>query len=134
MDTPGGVTIMWDVKLDRCVRPLDLNLDWCVAIEINLGSKKCTLINVYMPYQCHDNEPMYVDKLGIFKAITNELDNTCYAIIGDWNANLYDIDNSLFAGHMITFCSENNFKFHLVHTYQKDCVHMSVKGGIQPPC
>ena len=36
---PGGVTIMWDVNLDRCVRPLDLNLDWCVA----MGSKKCTM-------------------------------------------------------------------------------------------
>ena len=41
----------------------------------------------------------------ILKAITDELDNTCYAIIGDWNTNLCDIDNSLFAGPMINFCS-----------------------------
>ena len=34
---PGGITIMWDTKLDRCVRPLDLHLDWCVAIEMSLG-------------------------------------------------------------------------------------------------
>ena len=27
----------------------------------------------------------------------------CYAIIGDWNANLYDIDNSMFAGYMFNF-------------------------------
>ena len=58
---PGGVTIMWDVKLDRCVRPLDLNLDWYLAIEITLGSKKCTIFNAcIMPYQCHDTVPMYV--------------------------------------------------------------------------
>ena len=37
--TPGGVTTMWDTKLDRCVRPLDIHLDWCVAVEITLGSK-----------------------------------------------------------------------------------------------
>ena len=37
---PGGVTMMWYTKLDKCVRPLDIHLGWCVAIEITLGSKK----------------------------------------------------------------------------------------------
>ena len=40
-------------------------------------------------------------QLSIIKAIIDELDNTCYAIVGDWNANLKDIDNSLFANHML---------------------------------
>ena len=72
---PGGVTIMCDVKLDRCVIALDLNLDWCVVIEITVG-KKCTIFNVHMLYQCNDNEPMYVEKLDILKTITDELNNT----------------------------------------------------------
>ena len=114
---PGGVIIMWDVKLESFVKPLDLNLDWCVAIEITLGAKKCVIFNVYMPYQCNDNEPLYVEKLGILKAIIDELDNTCYAIVGDWNANLKNIDNSLFANHMLNFCSENNLKI-------SSCVHL----------
>ena len=70
-----------------------------------------------MPYQCNDNEPLYVEKLGILKAIIDELDNTCYAIVGDWNANLKDIDNSLFANHMLHFYSENNLKI-------SSCVHL----------
>ena len=41
-----------------------------------------------MPYQYHDNEPIYVEKLGILKVINYELNNTCYAIISDWNAKL----------------------------------------------
>ena len=45
---PGGVTIMWDVKLYRCVSPLELNLDWFVAIETNLESKKCKIFNTSM--------------------------------------------------------------------------------------
>ena len=90
----------------------------CVAIEITLGAKKCVIFNVYMPYQSNDNEPVYIEKLGILKAIVDELDNTCYAIVGDWNANLLkDIDNSLFANHMLNFCSENNFKI-------SSCVHI----------
>ena len=69
-----------------------------------------TLSNVYMPYQCNDNEHLHVEKMGILKAIIDELDNTCYAIVGDCNANLKYIDNSLFANHVLNFCSENNFK------------------------
>ena len=61
-----------------------------------------------MPYQCNNNEPLYVEKLGIIKAIIDELDNTCYAIVGYWNANLKYIANSLFANHMLNCCSENN--------------------------
>ena len=53
-----------------------------------------------MLYQCSDNESSYLEKLGVIKAVTDELDNTCNAIIGDWNANLHNIDNSMFAGHM----------------------------------
>ena len=55
---PGGVIIMWDVKLESFVKPLGLNIDWCVAIEITLGAKKCVIFNVYVPYQCNDNEPI----------------------------------------------------------------------------
>ena len=43
---PGAVTIMWHTKLDRCVKPLDIHLDWCVAIEITLGQNKCTILYV----------------------------------------------------------------------------------------
>ena len=35
-----------------------------------------------------------------------------------WDANLCDINNSLFAGHMIHFCSEENFKM-------SSCAHLS---------
>ena len=49
---------MWDVKLESFVKPLYLNLDWCVAIGITLGGKKCVIFNVYMPHQCNDNEPV----------------------------------------------------------------------------
>ena len=41
---PGGVTITWNTKLDRCVRPLDIHADWCVAIEITLRFKKQVMI------------------------------------------------------------------------------------------
>ena len=70
-----------------------------------------------MPYQCNDNEHLYVEKLGISKAFVHEFDNTCHTIVGDWKSNLKYIDNSLFANHMLNFVSENNFKI-------SSCVHL----------
>ena len=94
------------------------------------------MIILLMPYQCNVNEPLYIEKLGILKASIYELYNTCYAVVGDWNANLKYIDNSLFANHMLNFCTENNFKLssyvHLPgnsYTY----THILVNDGVQTP-
>ena len=61
-----------------------------------------------MPYQCPENEETYLDSLGAIHAIVSELDSTCYAIMGDWNPNLSNTANSVFAQHMINFCSDND--------------------------
>ena len=66
---------------------------------------------------------MYVYKLGILKAIIDELDTTCYAIVGDWNANLKDIDNSLFGNHTLNFCSENNEKKFVLCSFTRKLLH-----------
>ena len=92
------------LNLKKYIKPLDLHIDWCVIVEITIGTKKCLLFYVYMPYQCSDNEPSYLEKLGVIKAISDEQDNTCYAIIGDWNENIRDIDNSMFTGHILNLC------------------------------
>ena len=66
---PGGITVIRNVKFEKYIKPLDLNLDWCIAVEIIIGTKKCVICNVYMLYQCSDNEPSYLEKLGVIKAI-----------------------------------------------------------------
>ena len=49
------------------------------------------------------NEEKYLDSLGAIHVIVSELDSTCYAIMGDWNANLSNTANLVFAQHMINF-------------------------------
>ena len=71
--------------------------------------------------------------LGILNAIIDELDKTCYAIVGDWNANLKYIDNSLFANHMLNFCSEYNLKCRPVFIYRETLTHILVNDGVQTP-
>ena len=102
------MAILWPRKLEQYVKPVELGLDWCAAIEVSVGHRRFYIINVYMPYQCPENEEKYLDSLGAIHAIVTELDSTCYAIMGDWNPNLSNTANSVFAQHMINFCSDND--------------------------
>ena len=35
---------MWDVKLESFIEPLDLNLDWCLAIDYYIrGKEMCNI-------------------------------------------------------------------------------------------
>ena len=44
------------------------------------------LLNVYLPYQCHDNYDDYVDYMGKLSAIAEGCTSSKLAIIGDFNA------------------------------------------------
>lgn len=105
---PGGVAILWKDTLEQCVKPVELGLNWCNAIDVTVGLKRFILINVYMPYQCRENEDKYIEVLGALGALIEELDCTCYTIVGDWNANIGDKPNSLFADYMTDFCKDQN--------------------------
>ena len=88
---PGGVAIFWHISLEQYIKPIDLAVDWCVAVEFNIGITKCVVLNLYIPYQCAENEEKYLEDLGEINTILQELDNTCYVIVGDWNADLRNV-------------------------------------------
>ena len=129
---PGGVAILWHRKLEQYVKPVELGLDWCAAIEVSVGHRRFYIINVYMLYQCPENEEKYLDSLGAIHAIVSELDSTCYAIMGDWNANLSNTANSVFAQHMINFCSDNDLVMSsIVSSCQPTVIPLLVRAGAQ---
>ena len=57
---------------------------------------------IYVPYQCRVNEDKYLEDLGVLSALIliEDLDSTNFVLLGDWNANLKNPDNSLFAKHI----------------------------------
>ena len=67
---PDGIAIMQHEDMDACVKPIVANCDQLIGLVIELGNKKCVLLNVYMPYYCHENRELYVEKLN---AILTEL-------------------------------------------------------------
>ena len=48
-----------------------------------------------MAYQCDGNYDEYVEKLGAVGAVLDELNVTCYAILGDWNVNISNLRTCL---------------------------------------
>ena len=103
----GGVALMWHKELGKYISRIDLAVDWCVAIEINMDSTKFVIFNIYLPYQCNDNEDEYVSCLSSIKTFMDDIDNTNILIIGDWNANLGNSGTTIFQPLMLDFCSEN---------------------------
>ena len=60
-----------------------------------------------MPYECSENEDIYLEKLGIIKAIIDDVECTCISLVGDCNSNISD-STSLFGNYVKSFCTENN--------------------------
>ena len=106
---PGGLAIMWRKEIDMSVSNVELGFDWCHAIELSSDDKKCLIINLYMPYQCHENEDCFLYRLGVLRALIEEVDSTCFVLLGDWNANISS-NSSAFSNHLLKFCSDNHLQ------------------------
>lgn len=106
---PGGVAFMWKKSLDSCTKPLVFNHNWCIGLDVSINGKSFILLNVYLPYQSTENEDKYMDCLAAISSCVNELQTTCFAIMGDFNANLMSTGHSLFGKHLVNFCNDNDY-------------------------
>ena len=105
---PGGVALFWKKNISANIKRLNFNSDWAVAIEVSQGTSSLVILNVYMPYQCLQNQDQYIDNLWNIYSFIESINTTNFMIIGDWNANLGISGNALFRPIMEEFCNENN--------------------------
>ena len=105
---PGGVALFWKKDISANIKRLNFNSDWAVAIEVSQGTSSLVILNVYMPYQCMQNQDQYIDNLWNIYSFIESINTTNFMIIGDWNANLGISGNALFRPIMEEFCNENN--------------------------
>ena len=103
----GGVALMWKSTISNCIKHIQLDVDWCVAIEVCTETSKFIIMNIYMPYQCPEHEDLYLEYLGFIKSFIDELHCTNFVIMGDFNANLRYSGNTIFADHLLEFCLDN---------------------------
>ncbi len=74
---PGGDATFWKVEYDPIIRPLKLNVDWAIGIELTINEKRFYIINVYLPYEKPDNESDLLNILAWVAAVVDELDSCC---------------------------------------------------------
>ena len=103
----GGVAILWHKKLDSVLSVVRTDVDWCIAVQLKMGSKCITILNVYTPYECSQNEDLYLSRLAYISSFMHEHQSTSVCVVGDMNADLSD-RQSVFAKHMLQFCEDNN--------------------------
>ena len=73
----GGVTILWRTCLDMHVTCLNLDIDWLTGKEINYNNRTYVILCIYMPYESHDHEDLFLEHLGTLKAVIEDLNIAC---------------------------------------------------------
>lgn len=58
-----GVAILWHKMYDQLVNVVGLKFDWAIGIEIIGRDRKFTILNVYVPYECPQNEVRCLNRL-----------------------------------------------------------------------
>ena len=96
------------INLDSNMCGIDLKYDWCSGIRIQSGDSATVVINVYLPYECRDNEDTYISDLTAISNIIDEIDCTSVLVIGDWNADASKT-RSWFHRSVAKFCQENGY-------------------------
>ena len=103
---PGGVAILWHKKYDPLISVIRLGVDWCIAIKVACNNKVFIIINVYTPYESHNNEDLYLERLAFLNAFIEETEYSSIYLMGDLNADISD-EKSLFGRHLTQFCHDN---------------------------
>ena len=103
----GGVAVLWRSTLDKYVNPIKFDVAWLTGVKISIDDKYFVILNVYMPYECTENEAEYMENLGMISSILDVMETSSVFIVGDWNAIISSHD-SVFATHMSNFCEEHD--------------------------
>ena len=98
----GGVAILIRKKLRQYCNFIFYDDPRITGLEIKCVLDSVHLINVYLPYQCHDNYDDYVEYLGKISAIIEGCATSKLAVIGDFNAAV----ETNFERELLTFCTD----------------------------
>lgn len=64
---------MWNKKYDQGVNVIRLGVDWAIGIELWCNNKKIIIVNVYMPYECIQNEDERLSRLAFIMSVRSIL-------------------------------------------------------------
>ena len=101
----GGLAFLWRKALSQHISIKKFDDKRIIVIEINTLTSKLLLLNVYLPYESHDNYDEYIHCLGKICTILDDADTANVIVMDDWNAN--PNSGSLFGSELKLFCDDN---------------------------
>ena len=106
----GGCAILWrkDLHGFKGFDMPDCN-SRAIGLEIICDSKCILLVNVYMPYERHDNNDEFIFYLSQVNGYIQNHPCNHSAIIGDFNSDIRDSNSSKFTHELYDFCSNESF-------------------------
>ena len=125
----GGVAIFWHCDIDSHVKPIYFDCDWLIGLELTIEKRVFTILNVYMPYECLENEDNYLSKLTEVITRIEEINHSCVAVFGDFNANLSLNSGSKFGKYLIDYCNDNHLHISSMIKLPPDSFSLSVVVG-----
>ena len=107
----GGVAFLYNEDLKN-VRCINYNEDWILGLEITNNEKTILILNIYLPYECNDNNDAFLECLGKIQSIIQSSNNQCIYMIGDFNANLVmsnGKNKSVFGEYLKNFAKDGQY-------------------------
>uniref|UniRef100_A0A1A8AIU9 exodeoxyribonuclease III n=1 Tax=Nothobranchius furzeri TaxID=105023 RepID=A0A1A8AIU9_NOTFU len=103
----GGVAVLWNKRIDAVIKPVRLDVDWCIGIQYIQNNISFVILNIYTPYEIAGNEGEYISRLAFINAFIQSHSTYSIYVVGDFNADLSD-KKSQFAKHLIQLCEDND--------------------------
>ena len=104
----GGVAILYRKSICNFVNEINFGFDWITGISLNLPNENVFyIITVYLPYNSHENEDEFLEKLGILISVINDIDSPYIWVLGDFNAHIGESPTN-FGNHLSKACEEND--------------------------
>ena len=98
----GGIAFLWKKSLTGCCELVSFNDNRIIGLKLTSKNESILLLNVYLPYCCHDNFEQFQMYLGKCGALLQEADTCKICVIGDFNADI----TSVFGKELVNFCKD----------------------------
>ena len=106
----GGLAILYRKTLSLSVKIINYHDKRIFGLEVACKTLKLLIINVYFPYESHNNFDEFMNYLGKVYSIIHMADTPYVLVMGDMNANTYMYSErnrvSVFGEELVKFCNE----------------------------
>ena len=106
----GGLAILYCKTLSLSVKIINYHDKRIFGLEVACKTLKLLIINVYFPYESHNNFDEFMNYLGKVYSIIHMADTPYVLVMGDMDANTYMYSErnrvSVFGEELVKFCNE----------------------------